>query len=149
MGGTTIGAGQHPGNRGGSKVVGNGNDAHKAAEKLFKEWRKARSTFKMKVRRIQKEGRMKRAILVLLFVGLSFCKVMADDNTATLATLDDGQRVVLLPDSTWKYLTRNPNASAPANQDENTALMATTGDGQRVVLLSNSTWELYGRRPSY
>ena len=91
---------------------------------------------------------MKRAILVLIFICFSFGTLVADDNTAVVATTDYGQKVVLLPDSTWKFLTRNPGASAPANNDDNAAVMASMDAGQKVVLLPDGTWKFLAGGPS-
>ncbi len=60
---------------------------------------------------------MKKIILAVLFFGLALTLLGADTGKVIMATTDDGRKVVLLPDMTWKWADMNP--ASPKEETKN------------------------------
>ncbi len=56
---------------------------------------------------------MKKAIIAAVFLGLALTLFAADSGKVIMATTDDGRKVVLLPDGTWKWVDIGSNAPTP------------------------------------
>jgi len=53
---------------------------------------------------------MKKTIIAVLFFGFALSLLGADTGKVIMATTDDGRKVLLLPDGTWKWADVNPVA---------------------------------------